>query len=470
MPVAMAKSLRFVALAVIAVATAENVEAAPSSSEMAATLAHASDLMTRGISAYLLEAKSARTDREARDLIHSSHESAAVKEVEEKAMHMASQMLANLRALAQAAKKLEGSVAKEKKEAPKAQAQVPTAGAVEGTEARLETQVAGLRETNHELEEEKRSLISSVQQMLHGNKANELHEELKTCHAQLSTQDFAAQDAKAAHDKALEELRSENSALAEAVQNCQKSQGVVSPPMNAVATEASSAASCANKLRELQEEYANDAANEKQVTETVNLLTRENEALKEKVAAAGHPAPCVSEAAAPEPTDVAHMAETTKIDMYISQSEGDFAATPGMTAKVQVAEKIAAKVAAEEAARRARAAPKPAPKPAANTTVEAKPIRLSTDTVQGANSAVAGEGAIGQYLRGGGEKPAKPAAAEFNSTGAASGNPGIEQALETIAKEPAAAAKEEEAEADDGDDLARRLLLQAEHNLKLASI
>lgn len=151
--------------------------------------------------------------------------------------------------------------------------------------------------------------------------------------------------------------------------------------------------------------------------------------------------------------DIAHMAETTKIDMYISQSEGELAATPP-----EERVKEPAKATKEKAE----------PKKAVNATEKVeivKPIHLSKTTLKMANTAVAGQGAIGRYLRGEQSKDSPPPPPPaFNSTGAATGNAGIEQALETIAQNPA---KDEET--DDGDDLARRLLLQAEHNLKLAS-
>ena len=159
-----------------------------------------------------------------------------------------------------------------------------------GKSARLETQVAGLRETNHELEEEKRSLISSVQQMLHGNKANELHEELEKCHADLLAKADGVKDAKAAGEKALEQLRSENSALAEAVETCQKSQMAVaaSTTTQAVASETATAVVCEKKLREVQAQWAADRTDATRVTDTVNMLTRENEDLKQKVGKFAH--------------------------------------------------------------------------------------------------------------------------------------------------------------------------------------
>merc|ERR1719163_861229 len=213
--------------------------------------------------------------------------------------------------------------------------------------------------------------------MLHGNKASELHEDLKQCHAQLAANANNARDAKAEGERVADQLRSENSALAEAVQTCQKSQMTVAEsPTAAAASETATAVICEKKLREVQAEYAADSAGAKQITATVNMLTRENEDLKQKVAASAHGcAPCPQCGAEPETpsTDVAHMAETTKIDMYISQSEGDFAATPGMSAKAAAAAAVA-KASRKEA---------PAP-PAANATQPTeKPIRLSSEQLKG---------------------------------------------------------------------------------------
>merc|ERR1719213_1009963 len=97
-------------------------------------------------------------------------------------------MLSNLHGLSEAAQKLAKTVQTQQVSASTAKAERVTEDSWEGRAARLEKQVGGLRETNHELEEEKRSLISSVQSMLHDNKRAELHDELKSCHDQLAEQ------------------------------------------------------------------------------------------------------------------------------------------------------------------------------------------------------------------------------------------------------------------------------------------
>jgi len=483
----MAKSpaLRFVALVYLAAtahAATESAAAAPSPAEMATTLAHVSDLMTRGVAAYLNEAKSARSDREARALIrgdsHHHAEPVELRDVEEKAMAMAAQMLSNLHGLSEAAQKLATAVQTQQVSAATAKAQhVLTAAkeervtedSWEGRAARLEKQVGGLRETNHELEEEKRSLIGSVQSMLHDNKRAELHDELKTCHDQLAEQATTMKAMKVKSDEVEGTLRHDNEALMSTLESCQKSQAPGATPTLSVAEATKKDVVCETKLRELEQMYDANQEEQHQMASTVNLLTRENEDLKGKVSktnAANCPAcpSCVDLASAT--VDVAHMAETTKIDSYISQSEGELAELPHEAKRLVEATKPKA----QKAVPAAPAANATHAKPAAPTAPPEPPIHISSSSIKLASSAMAGEGTIGKYLRGDAKPaPAATPAATPSTSGAATGNPSIEQALETIAKEPAAQVKEEEA-MDDGDDLARKLLLQAEHNLKLASM
>jgi hypothetical protein len=483
----MAKSpaLRFVALVYLAAtahAATESAAAAPSPAEMATTLAHVSDLMTRGVAAYLNEAKSARSDREARALIrgdsHHHAEPVELRDVEEKAMAMAAQMLSNLHGLSEAAQKLATAVQTQQVSAATAKAQHVLASAKEervtedsweGRAARLEKQVGGLRETNHELEEEKRSLISSVQSMLHDNKRAELHDELKSCHDQLAEQATTMKAMKVKSDEVEGTLRHDNEALMSTLESCQKSQAPGATPTLSVAEATKKDVVCETKLRELEQMYDANQEEQHQMASTVNLLTRENEDLKGKVSktnAANCPAcpSCVDLASAT--VDVAHMAETTKIDSYISQSEGELAELPHEAKRLVEATKPKA----QKAVPAAPAANATHAKPAAPTAPPEPPIHISSSSIKLASSAMAGEGTIGKYLRGDAKPaPAATPAATPSTSGAATGNPSIEQALETIAKEPAAQVKEEEA-MDDGDDLARKLLLQAEHNLKLASM
>merc|ERR1719214_94515 len=115
------------------------------------------------------------------------------------------------------------------------------------------------------------------------------------------------------------------------LESCQKSQAPGAAPSLSVAQATKKDVVCETKLRELELMYDANQEEQHQMASTVNLLTRENEDLKGKVskttAASRPPCPsCVDLASAS--VDVAHMAETTKIDSYISQSEGELAALP----------------------------------------------------------------------------------------------------------------------------------------------
>jgi len=164
-----AKSMRFVALVAVAVAAGSPVES------MATTLSKASGLMTSGVRAYIRETENARSERQAHALIDSSETSSpherALEDVENKAIEMAKQMLANLERLAKAAKKIELTVKSEQEARDRdAKNHQESSGILSGKAERLQKEIDGLRETNHDLEDEKRSLIDSVQQMLHGSK------------------------------------------------------------------------------------------------------------------------------------------------------------------------------------------------------------------------------------------------------------------------------------------------------------
>merc|ERR1719213_1129903 len=355
-------------------------------------------------------------------------------------------MLSNLHGLSEAAQKLAKTVQTQQVSASTAKAERVTEDSWEGRAARLEKQVGGLRETNHELEEEKRSLISSVQSMLHDNKRAELHDELKSCHDQLAEQATTMKAMKVKSDEVEGTLRHDNEALMSTLESCQKSQAPGATPTLSVAEATKKDVVCETKLRELEQMYDANQEEQHQMASTVNLLTRENEDLKGKVSKTNSancpPCPsCVDLATAT--VDVAHMAETTKIDSYISQSEGELAALPREAQRLvdatrdPKAKPAPAKAASGANATKAKPAPTAPPEP---------PIHISSASVKLASSAMAGEGTIGKYLRGDAKPaPAATPAATPSTSGAATGNPSIEQALETIAKEPAAQVKEEEA-------------------------
>merc|ERR1719399_1946729 len=126
-------------------------------------------------------------------------------------------------------------------------------------------------------------------------------------------------------------LRHDNEALMSTLESCQKSQAPGATPTLSVAEATKKDVVCETKLRERGQMYDANQEEQHQMASTVNLLTRENEDLKGKVSktnAANCPAcpSCVDLASAT--VDVAHMAETTKIDSYISQSEGELAELP----------------------------------------------------------------------------------------------------------------------------------------------
>ena len=102
-------------------------------------------------------------------------------------------------------------------------------------------------------------------------------------------------------------------------------------------------------------------------------------------------------------------------------------------------------------------------------------LKLSARAQKEAHSAVKGEGVIGRYLSGQTQEQIADASdaadvqAVHNTTAsldAALQQLQVAEATEKAHEPPSAAEKEKD---DDGDDLARRLLLQAEHNLKLAA-
>merc|ERR1719265_3075905 len=169
------------------------------------------------------------------------------------------------------------------------------------------------------------------------------------------------------------------------------------------------------------------------------------------------------------------MGDTTRMDMYIAQSEGELTAV----AKVKALEGAAAPPAPKKAeAKRVAAVPtksQPSKKAVEKKVAEKKQekpvriIKLNAKAMKASTSAVNGNGAIGRYLMGDATPRAPPSAvpAAHNSTKS------LDDALAQLETADASDMKDADTkvteEADDGDDLARRLLLQAEHNLKLAA-
>jgi len=469
--------MRFAALVAVAVAaTGSPVES------MAATLSKASGLMTSGVRAFIKETKNGRSERQAHALIDSSetitpHER-ALEDVEDKAIDMAEAMLLNLERLAKAAKKIEETVKAEHEARDRdAKNHQESSGILSGKTERLQKEVDGLRETNHDLEDEKRSLIDSVQQMLHGSTKKE---ELKECHSKVDETLRSLKEAKENGAQLEKQLRDDNDALTASLQKCHEEKTAVTA--NAALSVQPGAVvlgevQCKDKLRTLELKQADDEDKREQVEKTVTMLMRTNEKLKEEIAKKGGSS-TVASTPAPRPRmDIGHMAETTKMDMYIAQSEGELSAIAQFnpkvaqttTTKVAAAEKPAAaepKVAAPAPA--AAAAPAAPAAPAAKQ-VQAHHLKLSVKAQKEAHSAVAGEGVIGRYLRGETQKQVDDDDVQHVRNTTASLDAALQQlqvAESVDVKAPAAAVAEKD---DDGDDLARRLLLQAEHNLKLAA-
>merc|ERR1719313_1858101 len=236
---------------------------------------------------------------------------------------MAKQMLANLERLAKAAKKIEDTVKAEATAVQEARDRdaknhQESSGILSGKAERLQTEIDGLRETNHDLEDEKRSLIDSVQQMLHGSKK----EELKAYHGQVDETLQSLKEAKEHSAQVEKQLRDDNDALTATLQKCQKekTETIASAALSVQPTAVLSEVQCKDKLRTLELKQADDEDKRQQVEKTVTMLMRTNEQLKEQIAK--KVAATVSSAPAPRSRmDVGHMAETTKMDMYIAQSE-----------------------------------------------------------------------------------------------------------------------------------------------------
>jgi hypothetical protein len=477
-----AKSMGFVALLALASATDVAVEHHHDVMSMATVLSQASELMTSGVGAFIKETKNSRSERKAHALVDGAQSSdPALDDMEKKALEMASQVFTNLERLSKAAKKLETVASKEDhSHAAQSHNRQASAAVWEGRTEKMKEEIDGLRETNHELEDEKRSLISSVQQMLHGSK----EAELKDCHTKVGEGLESVKAAKAEGEKVADQLRKDNDALTETLQKCQSAEAQAAAAVTS--SESSNQAStmmdnvkCETKLQDAYQKMSSSTDEQNHLSATVTLLMRENEKLKADLEAAKK-----GQSASPSPApaqgwikaqDVAHMGDTTRMDMYIAQSEGELTAV----AKVKALEGAAAPPAPKKAeAKRVAAVPtksQPSKKAVEKKVAEKKQekpvriIKLNAKAMKAATSAVNGNGAIGRYLMGDATPRAPPAAAPaaHNSTKS------LDDALAQLETADASDMKDADTkvteEADDGDDLARRLLLQAEHNLKLAA-
>merc|ERR1719247_1108773 len=224
-------------------------------------------------------------------------------------MLMAKQMLANLERLAKAAHKIEETVKKENAAALEARDRDAknhhdSSGIMAGKTERLQSEIDGLRETNHDLEDEKRSLIDSVQQMLHGSKK----EELKACHGQVDETLQSLKEAKE-HSAQVEKQLRDNNALTATLQKCQKEKTdtIASAALAVQPTAVLSEVQCKDKLRTLELKQADDEDKRQQVDKTVTMLMRSNEQLKEQIAKKGTKETVVSTPAPQPRIDVGHM-------------------------------------------------------------------------------------------------------------------------------------------------------------------
>merc|ERR1719201_2145778 len=251
-------------------------------------------------------------------------------------MQMAKQMLVNLERLAKAAKKIEETVKAERHAADEARDRdaknhQDSSGILSGKAEKLQREIDGLRETNHDLEDEKRSLIDSVQQMLHGSKK----EELKECHGKVDETLSSLKEAKEHSAQVEKQLRDDNDVLTLALQKCheEKTAATANAALSVQPSAVLSEVECKDKLRTLELKQADDEDKRQQVEKTVTMLMRTNEQLKEEIAKKGAKTATSTPTSRPR-MDVAHMAETTKMDMYIAQSEGELSAIAQFTPKV----------------------------------------------------------------------------------------------------------------------------------------
>jgi len=305
-----AKSMGFVAL--LALATATDVGSTvdrhrddANVGSMAKVLAQAAELMTSGVGAFIKETTNSRSERKAHALVDGSeHTDPALDDMEKKALDMAGQVFANLERVSKAAKKLEKAALKEEK-SHNAQSHNRQASAAvwEGRTDKMKEEIDGLRETNHELEDEKRSLISSVQQMLHGSK----EAELKDCHNKVGETLESVKTAKAEGEKVADQLRKDNDALTETLQKCQSAEAQAAAAVtSSEPTTMMDNVKCETKLSNAYQKLTSQTEEQNHLSATVTLLMRENEKLKhdlemaKKGAASPPPAPAASWMKPPE--------------------------------------------------------------------------------------------------------------------------------------------------------------------------
>jgi len=416
---------------------------AATSVEMAKTMAKVAKMMEDGVASFIKEATEARVNREAKDFAgKGEHTAAEMAHVEEKALAMSKQMLENLQLITQVAAKLEKVIDAEKGAATP----VVSKGTEDGKLVHMQDDLAGKDETIKELEGEKRSLIESVESMLHNKKEQEAKEQLSECKA---TVDKSEKEYKSSNDDAatkIQQLSDDNSALASSLKQCNHQDApVLSQPTDTLAM---TSVTCEKNLADATDKFKAADATKSQLMATVTGMMRDQEALKAQVkgTVSKH---CDCEAPATKSAaveiDIEHMGQTVDIDQYIATSKGTEAAEAAAGIHPEGQKPAAAKEAA-----------KPVAKKTEEEEEKPKPIILKKEVVQAADKVLSGKGVFGKYLEGD-EKPAVVAKAPEPK----SENPGIEAALNSLA---------ETDDKDDGDDLAHQLLMQAAKTIAAANL
>lgn len=408
--------------------------------EIAGTMSRATAKMAAGLEHFLKETEEAKADR-AQAAAHAFVDGGRKRITEEdldameqKAEHLAQQMLRNIKALSSAAEALQQQVhGLPRPEAPRSEA------GEEGYTARLENQVAALRKTIEETEQEKQSLVSSVATLMHNGAAAQMKQELASAKERIVQLEDGAKEEVNKATQSAEQLRSDNAVCTEALSTCQAEQkaqqtGQVQESM------VESTVKCKKELADATKRLNSVESEHNNMVQTVQMMVKSSDELKAKLAAAQE-CKTASPAAAPAaPTiDIAHMAETAKMDQYIAQSLPSEEPAPAAP-RVQPAKAKANATQPEEKLEM----------------VESKHLQAAT---REASKALAGEGEIGKYLRG----TSKSGKAEEQD---------LEVQIDSLMPEDEVlpAPKQRAApKAAPQEDLAQKLLLQAEQNLKLAN-
>merc|ERR1719253_452243 len=237
-------------------------------------------------------------------------------------------------------------------------------GKKDGYMLALENKVDGQKKAMEELEDEKQSLVASVANLMHRGADTDMKKQLADARAEVvrleqqakATQ--ASMQGQASQNQA--QLEDANQLLTEKLQECE--QGSTATKADAeVVTEVK----CKQELSDVQGKLAKAEGEHDSLVQTVLTLLQGSDQLKAELQAKQNCTVQVASAPAKaQGFDVAHMADTVKIDQYI--------ATAGHpTAGANVSD-----------------------------LVPIKPVHFQARSVQAATEALAGRGDIGKYLRG----------------------------------------------------------------------